>query len=92
MHRWIKVGWGETNGEIYDTSIQIMARERSGLIMDVATILNLLKLNIKSLNARDIGDGIAMIYIEFGVRDREELSQAMRKLGGIHGVSEVKRV
>ena len=92
VHRWIKVGWGETNGEIYDTSIQITARERSGLIMDVATILNLLKLNIKSLNARDIGDGIAMIYIEFGVRDREELSQAMRKLGGIHGVSEVKRV
>ena len=90
--RWIKVGWGDTSGEIYETNIGIMARERSGLIMDVATILNALKLKVNSLSARDIGDGIASVHICFNVKDREELSNAIKRLSSIQGVSEVRRI
>ena len=70
--RWIPVHWGDTQGETYETTLLISARNRAGLVMDVATVLTALKTRVNSLTARDLGDGSASVYITIQIADRED--------------------
>ena len=89
--RWINVGWGSVISELYNTSLSILARDRSGLIMDVVTVLNSIKLDVTSLTARSIEDGKAIANITISVKNRGQLLNAMNRLSAISGVIEVKR-
>lgn len=90
--RWVRVDWAEnTQSEEYPTGLHIMARERSGLIMDIATVLNALKVKVNTLSARDIGDGAATVFITIMVTGRDELNTAIAKLTGISGVTDILR-
>ena len=89
--RWIRVTWANTPDDHYQTSLYIMARERSGLVMDIATVLNALKIKIISLNARDVGAGTTTVSIIFDVADLAELTSAMGRLSSINGIHSIKR-
>ncbi len=89
--RWIAVSWGDTKGETYQTSLSLSSRDRNGLVMDVATVFNALKIKVNSLSAHSTGNGDAVVYLSIVVKDLDELSLAMARLSGIRGVSEVKR-
>ena len=60
--------------------------------MDIATILNTLKAKVNSLAARDIGDGIATVFLTIEVKNREELSDVVSRLRSVSGVTDIKRV
>ncbi|MBQ3405058.1 MAG: bifunctional (p)ppGpp synthetase/guanosine-3',5'-bis(diphosphate) 3'-pyrophosphohydrolase [Oscillospiraceae bacterium] len=89
--RWVKVSWADTIDEKYVTTLSITARDRDGLVMDVATVLNGLKIKVNSLNARGIGDGIAVVFLTIEVANLSELKSAIVKLMNVQGVSEIKR-
>ena len=89
--RWIDVGWGETNGELYTTSITMNARDRNGLIVDVATVLNAAKVKILSMNMRETGGGKAVAMISLEVPDNSVLASVMSRLSLISGVVDVSR-
>ena len=88
--RWVRVAWGGEISETYQTTLHIRAQERTGLIMDVATVLTSLKLKVSSMNARQNG-GTAMLFITIEVHDRNELAGAITKLLNIRGVEDVRR-
>ena len=50
--RWIKVSWGTNTRESYRTALQVVAKDRLSLIMDVSTALAAIKTRVSSLNAR----------------------------------------
>ena len=89
--RWIKVGWADVITDHYTTTLSISARERSGLVMDVATVLNSLSAKVRSLSARDMGTGKSIINVTLEVSNIDDLRSIMRKLGSINGVIDVKR-
>jgi guanosine-3',5'-bis(diphosphate) 3'-pyrophosphohydrolase len=89
--RWINVSWADTTDEKYQTALQIISRDRSGLIMDVATALNALKLEIASISARSQSDGTAIINLSLTVRNRDELGAAIARISSVSGVREIKR-
>ena len=89
--RWIKVGWADVITDHYTTTLSISARERSGLVMDVATVLNSLSAKVRSLSARDMGTGKSIINVTLEVSNIDDLRSVMRKLGSINGVIDVKR-
>ena len=89
--RWIDVSWGDTSGEHYTTSISLSARDRNGLIVDVATALNAAKVKILSLNMSEIGRGRALASISVEVPDRTVLTSVMNRLSLIKGITEVTR-
>ena len=89
-NRWIRVGWGETE-ELYPTSVTIIAHERDGLVLDIATVINSLKIRMDAISGRNIGGGVANVYLTIQVHDKEELSLAMSRIHAIRGVSEVNR-
>ena len=89
--RWIKVSWSDTASEHYTTTLKILARDRSALVMDIASVLNSLSAKVRSLSARDIGGDKATATITLEVKDIEELKTIIARLSGISGVSEVSR-
>ena len=46
--RWIKVSWGSDTKESYRTALEIIAKDRINLIMDVSTALSSTKTHVSS--------------------------------------------
>ena len=89
--RWIGVSWTDTPNESYVTTIKILARERSGFLMDIATVLNSLSAKVLSLNARDIGGERSTATVTVEVKNIEDLEAIMARLNTISGVTEISR-
>ncbi|NCB63103.1 MAG: bifunctional (p)ppGpp synthetase/guanosine-3',5'-bis(diphosphate) 3'-pyrophosphohydrolase [Clostridia bacterium] len=89
--RWVKVAWvdGELTG--YQTSLDLSAKDRDNLTLDVAMALSTVKVKVTSLSARSLPDGYAMISLVLEVKDKGELTAIVNKLGQIPGVYQVKR-
>ena len=88
--RWIKVAWASQITDSYVTTITIAAKDRSGLVMDIATVLNSLNAKVRNLSARD-NSGLALVVITLEVQGSAELRQIMNKLAGVPSVTEVSR-
>lgn len=89
--RWIKVDWVESELPGYRTSLELSAKDRDGLTLDVAMALSAAKVKVTGLTARSMPDGYAVISVMVEVKDRAELTNVMNKLGQIQSVYQVKR-
>lgn len=89
--RWINVSWASVTTDLYPAMLRILAKERSGLIMDIATVLNALNAKVRSLSARDVANGKSTAGVMVEVRDLDELRSIINKLNAIPGVIEVRR-
>ena len=89
--RWIPVSWADEIDDTYNTNITVVSTERQGLVLDVATILNALNSKVRSLNARDTGDGLSLVAVSLEVHSLTELQSIINRLSGIRGVSQVVR-
>jgi len=90
LGRWIPVAWANTDGEAYLTNLAITAKDRDGLVLDIASALSAIKIRVRSLNARDVA-GNAMVFISLEVANLKDLQGAINKLSGISGVVDVSR-
>ena len=89
--RWVDVSWANKISESFVTTVTISAKDRSGLVMDVATVLNTLNAKVRSLNARTSGINLALVSVSLEVKDSAELKYIMSRLAKIPGVSRVER-
>jgi len=89
--RWLRVSWAEQTEEAYRTTLQVTAKDRMGLIVDVSTILSSTKTRVCSLNARSTPDGFGLIELEVEVPGSAQLQTVIRRLEQISGVMRVTR-
>ena len=89
--RWVNVTWGDTNQEAYQTSLEITAKDRQNLFLDVAAALSAAQVRVDSLSAKGTPDGFAVITALLEVHSREEINAVMRKINGVNGVMTVNR-
>jgi len=89
--RWISVSWTDAPSESYVTTIKILARERSGFVMDIATVLNALNAKVLSLAARDIDGVKSTATVSLEVKTAAELDIIIGRLKTVAGVSEITR-
>ena len=89
--RWVHVAWSGSEGQSYSTSIIVIVKDRTGLVVDIASLLNALNVKITSFNARDSGDGFVTVSVVVEVKNRDELIAAMAKLMSVSGVTDVRR-
>ena len=90
--RWVNVAWVGGEQTSYPTSLEISAKDRDCLAMDVTMALSSAKVKVDSFSARAMPDGYAAVSIVLEVKDRDELNNVINKLGQISGVYQVKRV
>ena len=89
--RWVGVAWADTENRLYPTGIKVSARDRTGLVADVATILNALQIKITEFSARVVGGGIVIVFVTVELKSRDELVSAMARLMSVSGVTDVRR-
>lgn len=90
--RWIEVTWADTTDhESYQTSLEITAKDRQNLFLDVAAALSAAQVKVDSLSAKNTPDGFAVITALLQVHSIGEVNTVMRKLNGISGVMTVNR-
>ncbi|WP_294550784.1 bifunctional (p)ppGpp synthetase/guanosine-3',5'-bis(diphosphate) 3'-pyrophosphohydrolase [uncultured Pseudoflavonifractor sp.] len=90
--RWVNVAWVGGDQAAYPTSLEISAKDRDCLAMDVTMALSAAKVKVDSFSARGMPDGYASVSIVLEVKNRDELNNVINKLGQISGVYQVKRV
>jgi GTP pyrophosphokinase len=89
--RWVNVAWANTEGRAYSTTVHMRIRERTGIVVDIATILNTLNIKIISFNSKNTCDGNVSVTIIVDVKNRDELITAMAKLMSVSGFIEIRR-
>lgn len=89
--RWVRVSWVESNLPNYKTTVELSAKDRDNLTLDIATALSSAKVKVTALNVRAMADGHAIMTIELEVKDKQELSSVINKLNNIQGVYHVAR-
>lgn len=88
--RWLNVSWADEIHESYATTLTVVSRERGGLVMDIATVMNALNTKVRSINARDTGDK-SIVVITLEIKGLDELKSVISRIQGISGVVEVNR-
>ena len=89
--RWVDVSWASKISDSYVTTIMISAKDRSGLVMDVATVLNAINAKVRSLTARTTGINMAVVSVSLEVKDAGELRYIITRVSSVPGVSAVTR-
>ncbi|MCI8914911.1 MAG: bifunctional (p)ppGpp synthetase/guanosine-3',5'-bis(diphosphate) 3'-pyrophosphohydrolase, partial [Lawsonibacter sp.] len=89
--RWVKVSWVESKLPNYKTSLELSAKDRDNLTLDVAMALSTAKVKVSALAARAMPDGHATISMVVEVKDKDELEGVINKLNNIQGVYHVAR-
>ena len=85
------MAWAREITDSYLTTLNISSKDRSGLVMDIATVFNALNAKVRSLTSRDIGAGQALTSVTLEVKNISELRYIMARLTAIPGVSRVTR-
>ena len=89
--RWSKVSWAEDVEGTFRTTLQVVAKDRINLIVDISTVLSSTKTHVASMNARSTPDGIALITLDTDVSSSQQLKTVMRRIEQISGVMRVTR-
>ncbi len=89
--RWINVEWGDCAQNTYQLNLEITAKDRNNLFLDVAAALSAAQVRVDTLSAKGTPDGFAVVTALLKVRSRDEVNTVMRKLNGISGVMTVTR-
>ena len=89
--RWLNVSWADKTLGLYSTTLRILARDRNGLILDIAAVLNALNAKVRSLNARSLPEGNALVYVTTEVPDLASLRLIIARIRTLGGVREIDR-
>jgi len=89
--RWVRVAWLEENLPAYKTALELSAKDRDGLALDVTMALSTAKVKVSALSARSTPEGNAIINVVLEVKNREELNSVINRLHQIQGVYQVER-
>ncbi len=92
VDRWIRVTWDDGSQNTYKTALELTAKDRDGLTLDVAMVLATAKMRLLSLAANSLPDGYAKISVVLEVRGSNDVLSVMNKLNQIADVYQVSRM
>ena len=88
--RWKTVVWANAENDHFSAALSIVAKTRTGLILDITTVMAAMKIKMTQFSVRDSA-GVSSVHMTVEVKNRDELHDAMSKLGAVNGVVELKR-
>ena len=89
--RWITVHWSGNIKEDFQTTLEILASDRPGLLADVTQHLFNMHLSIHSLNSRQTKNGNAIISATITIHGKDHLTTIIDHLSGIRGILSIRR-
>lgn len=94
-HRLIEAEWGSivqsAKDMVYRADIQIIGRDREGLLLDVSRVLTEENLAVKSLNARAVNRDKSVFNVTIEINSVDQLNKLITKLQMLNGVDDIIR-
>ena len=90
-HRIVEVEWDEGSRKVYPVRLRIEARDRTGLLRDVATAIAESKVNLSGAAVEVDGSQAAIISAVVDIASLTELSRLLERLEGVRDVQQVMR-
>ena len=90
-NRIIDVKWYEETKEHYNVSIEVLANDRKGLLVDILNTIKETKANLMGVSTKTTKERIAIMDIDLEVENIEELNKVIRNIKKVDSVYEVRR-
>ncbi|MBN4055427.1 bifunctional (p)ppGpp synthetase/guanosine-3',5'-bis(diphosphate) 3'-pyrophosphohydrolase, partial [bacterium AH-315-K03] len=91
--RIIEVSWGDTPQHTYPVDIEIQAFDRSGLLLDVTTLLANARIDVIAAKTQsDKKKNLAVLHLTIEITGLEALANVLAKLNRLPNVSTAQRV
>ncbi|MGN1051105.1 MAG: RelA/SpoT family protein [Acutalibacteraceae bacterium] len=90
--RWISAHWVGEIKEAFQSTLEIVANDRTGLLADVTRELSAMHIFIHNLNSREYTDGRAIVTATIDTNGIDHLKGVMTHLGHINGIVSVDRI
>lgn len=89
--RWVKAHWEDDIKETFQSTLEIIVKDRIGLLADVTNQLSAMHIYIHVLNSRELPDGQAVISATIDVNGMDHLRGVMARLANINGIISITR-
>lgn len=90
--RLIDVAWAGDQSTSYNVEIQIVAEDRSGLMVEVAQAMYNMGRDITAINAHSAKNNVATISLRTNITSVQDLNDVMNRLKNLTGIRDVFRV
>ena len=90
-NRIIDVKWYEEAKESYNVTIEALANDRKGLLVDILNSIKETKANLMGVSTKTTKERIAIMDINIEVENIEELNKVIRNIKKVDSVYEVRR-
>ncbi len=90
--RFIDVTWEEKEGgKSYETDINLICKDRRGILSDISRTCEDLDVNLSGVNAKVNKEGIANMTITLSISSTQQMEKVFRSLRAVEGVIDVYR-
>ena len=89
--RYVKVYWEDDIKDNFRANLEIICKDRTGILADVTIALSSMRIFIHSLNTRPINSDQAIISATIDVVSREHLDTVMKRIGQIKDIVSINR-
>lgn len=89
--RWVNAHWEDDVKDAFRSTLEILAKDRTGFLADVTIQLSNMHIFIHSLNSRELGDGQAMVTATIDVNGINHLKGVISRLSDISGIISITR-
>ena len=90
-NRIIDVKWYEKAKENYNVTLEVLANDRKGLLVDILNAVKETNANLMGVSTKTTKERIAIMDIDLEVENIEELNKVIRYIKKVDSVYEVKR-
>lgn len=90
--RWVKAKWIGNINESFQSTLEIVATDRTGLLADVTIQLSQMHIFIRNLSSRGAKNGEAIVTATIDTNGIDHLKGIMTHLGNINGIISVTRI
>ncbi len=90
-NRIIDVKWYEEAKENYNVTLEVLANDRKGLLVDILNTIKETKANLMGVSTKTTKERIAIMDIDLEVENIEELNKVIRNIKKVDSVYEVRR-
>ncbi len=90
-NKMVEVDWGPKTDKSHLVNIEVIAKERVGLLKDILNAYSSSNVNIVSTNAKIIKNNMATCSFEIKTKNLKQLQEIIEKTREINGVVDVER-
>ena len=89
--RWVQVHWTSEENKPFATTLEVIAHDRDGLLLDIAAVLKAQQISMREIYGKELPNGMCQFTVTFDVTDTAQLGNVMGRIRSISDVRDVRR-